>query len=91
MVGDASGSPVLARAPLLLQESLLFPYSEGLGFEQAVLVKGGKEAAFAGVLANPPSSSFEILHPRGVHGAHSRPGAAAAGYSSADRCGVCAL
>jgi hypothetical protein len=28
-----------------------------------VLVKGGKEAAFAGVLANPPSSSFEILHP----------------------------
>jgi hypothetical protein len=26
-------------------------------------VKGGKEAAFAGVLANPPSSSFEVLHP----------------------------
>jgi hypothetical protein len=62
-VGDVSGSPVLARAPLLLQESLLFPYSDGLGFEQAVLTKAGKEAAFAGVLANPPSSSFEILHP----------------------------
>jgi hypothetical protein len=62
-VGDASGSPVLARAPLLLQESLLFPYSEGLNFEQAVLLKGGKDAAFAGVLKNPPSSSFEILHP----------------------------
>ena len=29
-VADTSGSPVLARAPLLLQESLLFPYSEGL-------------------------------------------------------------
>jgi hypothetical protein len=26
-------------------------------------VKAGKEAAFAGVLANPPSSSFEIMHP----------------------------
>ena len=63
-VGDVSGSPVLARAPLLLQESLLFPYSDGLGFEQAVLAKAGKEAAFAGVLANPPSSSFEILHPQ---------------------------
>ena len=63
MVGDVSGSPVLARAPLLLQESLLFPYGEGLSFEQAVLVKGGKQAAFAGVLANPPSSSFEIMHP----------------------------
>lgn len=63
MVGDTTGSPVLARAPLLLQESLLFPYSDGLNFEHAVLVKGGKDAAFAGVLANPPSSSFEILHP----------------------------
>jgi hypothetical protein len=62
-VADTSGSPVMARAPLLLQESLLFPYSEGLNFEQAILVKAGKEAAFAGVLANPPSSSFEIVHP----------------------------
>src|SRR3954452_20044452 len=62
-VADTSGSPVMARAPLLLQESLLFPYSEGLGFEQAILVKAGKEAAFAGVLANPPSSSFQIMHP----------------------------
>jgi hypothetical protein len=60
---DTSSSPVMARAPLLLQESLLFPYSDGLAFEQSVLVKGGKEAAFAGVLTNPPSSSFEILHP----------------------------
>jgi hypothetical protein len=64
MVGDTTGSPVLARAPLLLQESLLFPYSDGLNFEHAVLVKGGKDAAFAAVLANPPSSSFEILHPQ---------------------------
>jgi hypothetical protein len=62
-VDDTSGSPVMARAPLLLQESLLFPYSDGLSFEQAILVKAGKEAAFAGVLANPPSSSFEIMHP----------------------------
>lgn len=62
-VTDTSGSPVMARAPLLLQQSLLFPYGEGLSFEQAVLVKGGKQAAFAGVLANPPSSSFEIMHP----------------------------
>src|SRR5271170_5939676 len=63
-VADTSGSPIMARAPLLLQESLLFPYSEGLSFEQAVLVKGGKDAAFAGVLMNPPSSSFEIMHPK---------------------------
>ena len=70
-VADTSGSPVLARAPLLLQESLLFPYSEGLSFEQAILVKAGKDAAFAGVLANPPSSSFEIMHPA-AYMAHAR-------------------
>src|SRR3984893_11212603 len=62
-VADTRGSPIMARAPLMLQESLLFPYSEGLSFEQAILVKAGKEAAFAGVLANPPTSSFEIMHP----------------------------
>jgi hypothetical protein len=62
-VADTSGSPIMARAPLMLQESLLFPYSEGLSFEQDILVKAGKEAAFAGVLANPPSSSFEIMNP----------------------------
>ena len=62
-VSDTSGSPLLARAPLLLQQSLLFPYSEGLAFEDAILVKSGQDAAFSSVLANPPSSSFEILHP----------------------------
>jgi len=62
-VSDTSNSPILARAPLLLQKSLLFPYSEGLAFEDAVLLKGGKDAAFSSVLAHPPSSTFEILHP----------------------------
>ena len=28
-LSDDSDSPVMARAPLLLQESLLFPYREG--------------------------------------------------------------
>jgi hypothetical protein len=62
-VADTSGSPILARAPLLLQKSLLFPYSEGLSFEAAVLVKEGKDAAFSSVLENPPASSSEIMHP----------------------------
>lgn len=61
--GDMSGSPVMARAPLLLQQALLFPYTEGLGFEENLLVKQGVERAFAGALDRPPSSSFEILHP----------------------------
>lgn len=62
-VSDTSNSPILARAPLLLQKSLLFPYGEGLAFEDAILLKGGKDAAFSSVLANPPASTFEILHP----------------------------
>ena len=62
-VADTSGSPIMARAPLLLQKSLLFPYDEGLSFEDAVLVKRGKDGAFGDVLANPPSSTMEIMHP----------------------------
>lgn len=61
---DMSDSPVLARAPLVLQQSLLFPYSTGLMFEQAVLVKAGTQRAFAGVLDAPPTASSQILHPQ---------------------------
>ena len=75
---------MLARAPLLLQKSLLFPYNEGLGFEDAILVKAGKQAAFADVLANPPASTFGDYASGGIHGACAGAGVAAAGYSSAD-------
>ena len=63
--GDMSDSPVLARAPLVLQQALLFPYTSGLAFEQAVLVKNGTQRAFAGVLDAPPNSSYEIMTPDG--------------------------
>jgi hypothetical protein len=61
--GDMSDSPVLARAPLVLQQSLLFPYTSGLAFEQNILVKKGTDRAFAGVLDAPPSTSFQIMTP----------------------------
>jgi hypothetical protein len=62
---SASGnSPVLARAPLLLSESLLFPYSEGLSFEQDVWMDKGQAAAFTGTLDRPPTSTWEIENPR---------------------------
>ncbi len=63
-MASAANSPVLARAPLLLSESMLFPYREGLGFEQHVWMDGGRNAAFAGALDNPPTSSWEIINPR---------------------------
>ena len=61
---DTSDSPVLARAPLILKESLLFPYQDGLKFEQTVLKDEGQAGAFAGVLDRPPDSSYEIMNPR---------------------------
>jgi len=61
---DDGDSPVLSRAPRLLQESLLFPYKDGLKFE-ATLVSDSKTpaGAYAGVLDRPPASSFEIMNP----------------------------
>ena len=67
MQSEMSGtddSPVLARAPLLLSESLLFPYKDGLSFEQDIWMDKGQKAAFAGVLDHPPSSSWEVMNPR---------------------------
>jgi hypothetical protein len=49
---------------LLLQESLLFPYKEGLKFEVDMLQGKGADGAFAGVLDRPPASSYEIMNPR---------------------------
>ena len=61
--GSADDSPVLAQAPLVLRDSLLFPYQEGLQFEQHLLKHGGTKHAFADVLLRPPATSYEILHP----------------------------
>ncbi|MDE3105769.1 MAG: hypothetical protein KGK08_11380, partial [Acidobacteriota bacterium] len=62
-LGGSSNSPILSRAPLLLQQTLIFPYTEGLSFEAAVLQHADLQTAFAGTLDHPPSSSFEIMHP----------------------------
>ena len=56
-------SPVLAKAPPVLVDSLLFPYTNGLAFEVALLRDGGKQRAFADVLRRPPSSSWEVMTP----------------------------
>jgi hypothetical protein len=43
---------------------MLFPYREGLSFEQDVWMDQGQAAAFAGTLDRPPTSSWEIINPR---------------------------
>jgi hypothetical protein len=59
----AAGSyPVFEQSPLYLRETLLFPYTAGLLFQQAAVEKLGKDA-FAAVLRKPPVSAAQILHP----------------------------
>ena len=72
-MAGAGDSPVLARAPLLLSESLLFPYRDGLSFEQDVWMDQGQNPAFAGALDRPPSSTWEIINPREYEKGHQPP------------------
>jgi len=63
MENGTDDSKVFKNAPIFLKESLTFPYSYGLKFEIKLLEKGGKEKAFAGVLANPPHTTRQIMQP----------------------------
>ena len=54
--------PVFDAAPLYMRETLLFPYSQGMLFQHALVEKFGQEA-FARIFREPPVSSQQILHP----------------------------
>jgi hypothetical protein len=61
-----TGTPstkVFNDAPIFLKESMTFPYSYGMSFVIKVLQKGGKNTAFAGILANPPHTTRQIMQP----------------------------
>ncbi len=58
----SSQYPVFNSVPLYLRETLVFPYTEGGRFQNAVYTKMGK-AAFAEVFHHPPDTSQQILHP----------------------------
>ena len=62
--GESSAEqfPVFDRAPLYLRETLLFPYTQGMLFQHAVVEKMD-QAAFSEVFRHPPSSTQQILHP----------------------------
>lgn len=62
LVGTAD-SVQFQNAPIFLKEILTFPYRYGLDFIAAVLTKQGKDKAFAGILANPPRSTRQIMEP----------------------------
>jgi len=54
--------PVFNSVPLYLRETLVFPYTEGARFQNAVVKKMGT-AAFTEVFKRPPETSQQILHP----------------------------
>lgn len=60
--GSLADYPVLKESPLYIQQSLLFPYTEGILFFDAVHKKMGREA-FAAVFRDAPADSAEIIHP----------------------------
>jgi hypothetical protein len=62
-MADNKDSPVFAAAPMFLRESLLMPYTFGLEFVRAVLAAKGKNAAYPGMLENPPIDTRQIMQP----------------------------
>ena len=54
--------PVFEKAPLYLRRSLVFPYTEGMAFQSAVLERD-HQRGFAEVFTDAPVSTQQILHP----------------------------
>jgi len=62
---DSSGSgefPVFEGSPLYIRATLIFPYTSGMRFQQAVVDRNGNQA-FAEVFRQAPVSTQQILHP----------------------------
>jgi hypothetical protein len=59
---DSAEFPVFTKSPLYMKESLVFPYNEGLRFQEAVYRKMGR-AGFDQVFSRAPESTQQILHP----------------------------
>jgi hypothetical protein len=60
-LSEATGMPVLADAPPLIRESLLFPYVGGLSFVQGLWRDAGAREPPLG--ADLPTSTEQVLHP----------------------------
>jgi hypothetical protein len=62
LAGTAGDYPVLSKAPPYIRESLVFPYTAGMLFQDAVFRKMGRES-FSQVFLHPPLSTQQIMHP----------------------------
>jgi hypothetical protein len=62
-MADDKDSPVFAAAPMFLRESLMMPYTWGTDFVRTVLTHKGKDAAYGGMLENPPVDTRQVMEP----------------------------
>jgi hypothetical protein len=60
--GAAGQYPVFDNSPLYLRLTLIFPYTKGMLFQNAVFGRDGQEG-FEEVFRKPPVSTQQILHP----------------------------
>ena len=60
--GSQEQFPVLSGAPLYVRESMMFPYTKGLLFQDAAFRKHGQRS-FTEVFEHAPNSTQQILHP----------------------------
>lgn len=63
-MSDSTGGqyPVFENEPLYLRTTLVFPYTKGMLFQNAVTQRDGKDG-FGEVFKNAPVSTQQILHP----------------------------
>ena len=59
--GSAKDFPVFSKEPLYIRETMLFPYTQGMLFQQAVFERMGRDA-FAEVFRRPPQTSQQVMH-----------------------------
>jgi hypothetical protein len=66
------GTPMRDAAPAAVRESMLFPYTEGLRFVQALYQQGGW-AAVDRAYRDPPKTTEQLLHPERYLGTRDQP------------------
>lgn len=62
-LAEMSQDPVMAKAPIYIQDSLMFPYLEGTSFSQQFLKAHTGWSDLKLLFENPPVSTQQILHP----------------------------
>jgi hypothetical protein len=60
--GDGGQFPVYDKSPLYLRQTLIFPYTKGMLFQDAVLHRDSQEG-FTEVFQHAPLSTQQIIHP----------------------------